>query len=96
MFESVDARMPARVPTYEPTLWAFGSGELKTQGQIWAFSALKGKKLQTKYDVLQKFELVWDFMPILHICKFRKNPIKTKQAMPRRESNMGFSVLKGK
>ena len=42
MFESVDARTdartdgrthartPARVPSYKLTLWAFGSGELKT------------------------------------------------------------------
>ena len=26
----MDARMPARVPSYKLTLWAFGSGELKT------------------------------------------------------------------
>ena len=31
MFESVDARMPARVPSYKLTLWAFGSGELKSE-----------------------------------------------------------------
>ena len=38
MFESVDARTdgrtdaqtPARVPSYKLTLWAFGSGELKS------------------------------------------------------------------
>ena len=35
MFESVDARTdaqtPARVQSYKLTLWAFSSGELKTQ-----------------------------------------------------------------
>ena len=35
MFESVDARtdarMPARIPSYKLTLWAFGSGELKKE-----------------------------------------------------------------
>ena len=38
MFESVDARTdartPARVPSYKLTLWAFGSGELKKQQQL--------------------------------------------------------------
>ena len=43
MFESVDARThgrtPARVPSYKLTLWAFGSGELKSEtGPIpWTF-----------------------------------------------------------
>ena len=52
MFESVDAhartdtRMPARVPSYKLTLWAFGSGELKTE-LFWKWKAKSEENIPT-------------------------------------------------
>ena len=46
MFESVnartDARTPAQVPSYKLTLWAFGSGELKSGNIIFPIISLWG------------------------------------------------------
>ena len=35
-----------------------------------------------------EFELIRDFRCVLAICKFKKDPIKTKQAMLRKRSNI--------
>ena len=39
-----------------------------------------------------KFQLFRDFMPLLDTCKFEEVVIKTKGAMPRTKSNMGFFI----
>ena len=86
MFESVDARTdaqtdaltPARVPSYKLTLWAFGSGELKS-GDVDFFRRSRAANSIVSGGIWPKFKLIQAFMHVLITCKYEKDPIKNSR-----------------
>ena len=47
------------------------------------FCHSRASNSEVKYQIWSKFDLVWDFMPVLDTCKFKEVAIKTQGSMGR-------------
>ena len=83
--------LPARLMKIRSKLKALSIG----QGQIWAFSALKGCNSEVNSLILPKFELIRKFMAVLDTCQFDEDLIKTECTIDRTMLNMGFFSTQG-
>ena len=63
--------------------------------QIKAFQHSRVGNSMVISPILQHFKLLQDFMPVLVVCKFEKNLIKTEDIIMETSLWENFSALKG-